>query len=833
MLYRNENLNEISFPLGGIGTGSIGLGGNGHLVDWEIFNRPNKGSLNGYTHFAVKAEFPDGKSVVKVLQGDVLNELSGRYQKECGNGFGNGIHQTTMAGFPHFKNVVFNGEFPIAELTFTDDTFPGEVILTAFNPFIPLDSYNSSLPAAFFDIKIKNYDKKVKYSILFSVLNPFPQTKNTKVGNAIFMENIKDDKDSVNYGDLTITIDKDFDLIVQQNWYRGSWGENITAFWRELTDGSMKDRIYDGPGNRRDHCTLGHFFTLSENEIGGCKFVLSWNIPNNYNYWSPKEEDKSWKNYYATQFESSLETAKYSISHFDELYSKTDKFRKSLFNSSLDDAVKDAISATISVLKSPTVLRLEDGTFYGWEGTFEQMGSCEGTCTHVWSYTYALCFLFPDLERSIRECEFKYDVRPTGMMQIRTLLPLGRTHGDEPYLFCLDGHMATIFKVYRDLKISGNVDWLKANWQTVKTLLEFAWSKDNPHEWDLDCDGVLEGRQHHTLDKELFGPSAWLEGMYLLALRAGAEMAQILGDTEAYNKYTELFEKGYKYTKENLFNGKYFFHKIDLTKKEYTEHFNCPEYWSEEKGQLILQIGEGSGIDQMLAQFHSNLCGLGDIFDKEQRKTALLSMYDNNFKKNMRDVPNMWRVYALNDEAGAIICDYPEGANKPIIPITYCEECMTGFEYAYAGLLISEGFVEEGLNVVRAIRNRYDGKKRNPWNELECGSNYARAMASFALIPIFSGFEFDMTKGHIGFKPIADGDFKCIWSLESAWGDYIREASTHKLILNSGELKLNSLRLKNLSKVTSVMADGKKIEFTQNGDTLLFDVCFANELSIK
>lgn len=39
-------------------------------------------------------------------------------------------------------------------------------------------------------------------------------------------------------------------------------------------------------------------------------------------------------------------------------------------------AVLDAVSATLSVLKSPTVLRLEDGTFYGWEGVSEQAGSC-------------------------------------------------------------------------------------------------------------------------------------------------------------------------------------------------------------------------------------------------------------------------------------------------------------------------------------------------------------------------------------------------------------------------------------------------------------------------
>ena len=150
MVYSGQFSKEISFPLGGIGTGSIGLGGDGRLIDWEIFNRPSKGSINGYSHFAIRAIRGD-KIIAKILNGDIAKEYVGQYRKSnqfTGYGFGPCFEK--MCGFPHFRKVEFNGEFPIASIDFEDCKFPANVTMTAFNPFIPCDAANSSLPAAFF-----------------------------------------------------------------------------------------------------------------------------------------------------------------------------------------------------------------------------------------------------------------------------------------------------------------------------------------------------------------------------------------------------------------------------------------------------------------------------------------------------------------------------------------------------------------------------------------------------------------------------------------------------------------------------------------------------------
>lgn len=154
--------------------------------------------------------------------------------------------------------------------------------------------------------------------------------------------------------------------------------------------------------------------------------------------------------------------------------------------------------------------------------------SCPGTCTHVWNYAYAMPFLFPELERGLRENDYRYNERPDGGMVFRTTIPFGTGRG----------RLQTLRRraVRRDNEGLPRMEavWrhrvARGIWGDVKRSLEFAWSPENADRWDADRDGVLEGRQHHTLDMELFGPSSWLEGFYLGALKAASEMAQALGD---------------------------------------------------------------------------------------------------------------------------------------------------------------------------------------------------------------------------------------------------------------------------------------------------------------
>jgi hypothetical protein len=163
---------------------------------------------------------------------------------------------------------------------------------------------------------------------------------------------------------------------------------------------------------------------------------------------------------------------------------------------------------------------------------------------------------------------------------------------------------------------------------------------------------------------------------------------------------------------------------------------------------------------------------------------------------------------------------WPDIERKPKIPVPYSEECMTGFEYAVADNMLQCGMEDKALEIVRAIRERYDGKKRNPWAEIECGASYARAMASYSFLLTYSGFIFDMPKKRIGFKPIRNG--KYFWSVDGAWGTANCSDKCCEFTVLYGEIELKSF-VTALSSVSSVLINGNDVNFEKDGEAVIIN----------
>lgn len=807
MIYTENRTREISFPLGGIGSGSVGLAGNGRLCDWEIFNRSNKNSFLGYTHFCIRT----GTSF-RLLQGDCFEPYTGTYRSGDGTdrfsrGFGWGVEGELLPGLPHFRDVIFDGRFPTAELRFSDDTFPIRADLTAWSPFIPGCDRISSLPCAVLEYTFTNTTGEPLEATAVGVLaNPWQDAGHF---NQVIREDdhttLKLSGGTENELSLTLLAAAD-DVSSQEYWYRGGWQDHLEMYLNDLQKGGrFTPRTYPvaPERTRQDHGLLAEHFTLPAGGSRRVTFLLTWHIPERSNTWNHSAKEYAeqqnipltWRNYYATQWKDSGASANELRERIGELRAGTMRFRDSLFASTLPDAVLDGASACLSILRSPTCLRLEDGTFYGWEGVGTTWGSCEGSCIHVWNYAQAAAFLFPGLERSMQESHLKYSVDPSGGAHFRLFLPLGIRADENWFRPCADGQFGMIMRCYRDWKLSGDRAWLETWYPTLKKMMCYTWSEENRDLWDPAQSGVLTGRQHHTLDMQLFGPNAWLTGFYLGALLAMSKMADELADTTFADLCREIFRRGKETAEKELYNGSYYIQKIDLTDKSLLTPWDdaIQTYWNEEAGEIKYQIAEGCAIDALLGQLYANFYGIGDVFDPDRVQSALSATFRYNVIRNVRNSINPWRTYAVNDEGGSCICTWRDG-KKPAIPIPYNTEMMNGFEWAFATHLLLTGRNEEAAEVAALIRDRYDGRRRNPWNEFECGSNYARSMAAFGMIPSSVRFRFDMTPSqrYLGFTlPEGQKDFCCFWSIGRAWG----RITQGTLYVDHGTLALDHLEI--------------------------------------
>ena len=788
--FRGEALREIAFPLGGIGTGTVSLGGRGDLRDWEIFNRPNKGGLLPFTFAALRLKGGGlSRPVIRALERRPLPPFSGP----------SGVPRETALGLPRFREAVFTGAYPFAHIRFQDARLPVEVSLEAFNPMVPLDTDASGLPVALLTYRFTSRAASpLEAAVAFSIMNPvgydgvthlrgrraaffganLNEFRNEKDLRGLFLSSQKYPPDSVRHGSLALLTTVP-DVSCRLEWEHGGWWDEFQKWWDEfLARGRFTNApSKPSPEGLTEYATLAAHLNLAPGETKEVLFVLAWRFPNGENYWTAEKERAGapLRNYYGTRWPSAFEPAAYAIRNLDSLRRRSERYRDLLHGSTLPAPVIDAVSSQASILRTNTLMVMEGKLALAFEGCNDNAGCCPMNCTHVYNYEQTLAHLYPDLERSMRDTDFLVNLRPDGSMSFRTPVPL-RPGGNRNQP-AADGQMGCVLKVYREWRLSGDDAWLRKLWPHLKRALEYAWTQ-----WDADRDGVMEGEQHNTYDIEFYGPNSMVGTLYLGALAAAARMARHLGDDSAAT-YEELFKKGSARLDELLFNGEYYVQKVDERQ--------------EKAGRY--QYGEGCLSDQLLGQWFAEVVDLGKLLPPDHLRAALRSIFRYNYRQEFGDFPNTQRLYALNDEKGLLVCSWPHD-KRPALPLVYSDEVWTGIEYQVAAHLFYEDLIKEGLAIVSAVRDRYDGARRNPWNEIECGHHYARAMSSWSLLTALSGFSYSAPDRELRFRPrVQRGDFRCLFSCGTAWGGYSQTLAKEKLdvelSVEGGALELVTLRM--------------------------------------
>ncbi len=590
------------------------------------------------------------------------------------------------------------------------------------------------------------------------------------------------------WGNICLGIVKSPDKVITTAQWRDFYN-----FWRKFsTDGYLPESESETSADRffTWNASLGYKFTLNTREKDSVTFILGWYFPNRMRqsqyYWKlrPLKYDFRLGNYYNNLFNNALEVVKYGIAKYDYLYSTTQKFHRSFYSSSLPPIILEAIGANIASIHSPIYIFLEDGTVGGFEGTD---GCCPLNCTHVYNYAQALPFLFPQLEQRIRFQELTIQVdKSEWYIPHRFIVPATEPQFKNeiggPYHHALDGELGTLLKLYREYRISGDKKNIEPLIQPAVKVLRHILRYHDP-----EGEGIIRGEQPNTYDIHTYGSNTFIGTLYLAMLKAMENLLIEFNypDTNLKEECRRRFNTGREKYIEKCWNGEYFINLYDApnVEQEVYNQMNC--------------YGAGCHSDQLLGQWWAHILDLGYLFPKDYVEKTIESIYKYNWRTNFYGHIQSPRRFAEDDEPGLIVCTWPKGG-RPDSPILYCDEIWTGMEYEVAGLMISEGKWDKALEIVTGARSRYTGSRRNPFSEIECGGHYARAMSSYAMLILASGFQYDNRILKITPRT-PSGEGKFFFSTGKGWGIFSLEKQKNNLRLkinvDFGELDLDKILL--------------------------------------
>jgi uncharacterized protein (DUF608 family) len=671
----------------------------------------------------------------------------------------------------------------------TDPLFPAVVCVEAFNPLCPGDADASGLPLAVLRVVIESLvDVPLDLDVLLSAegwsgppgrgqrLSSRP-IATPKVGPGVlgylFGDGAADPADEV-FGTFAAAVVAD-DAWLGPTWTLGKWDQGLLQMWRSFCS-TGRPAVMDGPVDEKDPAvtslagTMGVRRRLDPFGSTEVLLVLGWHFPNRKAWeWdgagpAGRSSADTVGNHYTVGSLDAWDVVSTQVHRLPQLEAVSRRFASAFWESDLSPAVKEAALFNLSTLRSQTVFRTEDGYPLAWEGCFDSAGSCLGSCTHVWNYDLATPFLFAGLARQMRELELGCATGDDGAMSFRIMLPLERAR--ELPTVAADGQFGCVVKLFREWRLSGDDAWLARLWPACRSTIEFAWVDGG---WDADRDGVAEGAQHTTMDVEYFGPNPLVQGWYLAALEASAAMAAAMGDDDFATVCRDLRERGARATEALLFNGSYYQQRVVppgdfvglLSKSRLpgvgAERADAPEY----------QIGDGCLIDQVVGDTYARIAGLSGSLDRDHVRSALSSIHHFNYVHDFAEWTNSMRTYAVAGERGHVVLSYPRGL--PDSPMPYWSEVWTGLEYAYALACSQEMRPELAVDVVSAVRERFTGGQRNPFDEAECGHHYARALASWGVFVALTGFSYDGRSETMEFSA-ATRPTQWFWSNGDAWG---------------------------------------------------------------
>ncbi|MFT3887561.1 MAG: GH116 family glycosyl hydrolase [Arachnia sp.] len=799
MSWRPDEHPAVAMPLGGVGTGSLALGSDGGWRQVQLMNvGTHHGDLPG-TFLALRTQqlepIHHSTTILQALRDDpgalgrpatpmVNDDLVPAWQRELVERFGG-------------TRTEMDGTYPVAEVRHTTGG-PVEVTIRATSPMVPGDLDASGMPVVLVEATLTNRTDVIAWTWLaFSAhnavgLDPHLNPRGVRApgygGNTnrlrragrradLVMENPSVAPSSPWSGQMVLSAEAERvvafpcyeqpDELIDFLRALAPWGDQTSpaaAPWVQAGQASAPSpRFGPSPQGSTWLGALVAHEVLEPHQSRTVRFALAWHFPNrevDFVQYGPDRPEhgptRFWVgNHYATRYADALAVADDALGGWDRHWAETTAWTDALDALPLPRTWRTHLATQPVPLRTPTTFRTHDGACYGHEGVLGEStlmwsgnvgGACPLSCTHVWNYASAASAIFPAWERSMRETEFGVMQAPSGALPHRVHLPTYlRQHGDGPVGApdepALDGMCGAVLKTYRELRRGAvDLDWLRERWPRVVALMDHIAGC-----WDPDNTGLLHGIQPTTHDICLNGANTFTGTFWLAALRAAEELARLLGDHSRADAWRGRFETSSRALDEACFHGGWYIQVPDPS---------LPEKF---------QWGAGCLSDQLIGQWWAHQLDLGYLLPAEHVREALANVVRHNLLDDAGT--DRQRPYATAGERGLVVCTWPRGG-RPAEPTPYCDEVWTGAEYEVAAHLAYEGMAAESAAVAEAIWARHDGRRRNPFNEVECGDHYARAMAGWSLLEATLGLRWNQLDQSL--RVGGDGTFPLITG--RGWG---------------------------------------------------------------
>jgi uncharacterized protein (DUF608 family) len=842
-------------PLGGLGTGFVEIRADGCFYEWQIFNAgpwaqnvrsttapPDPGPQ--YLRFLLharraSAEVPEVRRLY--LRSDETNDY-------------------VLPFLQDVESIDYYAWFPMTGLRYNDPTLPVHVSSQVFSPFLPGNAHDSGTPGFHVVYTLENIcDEAVEVSLAGFLDNPIASalplrdltntlSQSDDVTSLFLQTGAQSDFPS-GIGNMCLSVTggehtyisgtfQEYAIPGSCRWKTSRVNDMVLSVFQEflangrlpntqrqtdpciglptdaeidaLSDSDLRQRIKElssdallarvfrdaraaNPDHGEDACrdllkevrdnlvgrdgtpslswgtgALASSVKLSPRQKVEIRFTLSWFFPHHLT-----ADGHEMGHMYSNWYRDAAHVNHFLCKEYDKHRLATETFAQTLLDTSCGNAMAFAWSSQLSTLRTNTWWT-RDGDYAIWEG----LGCCGLSTTDVdYQGSFSIIALFPELKLS----QMKHTVaHQNALGQVPHCFPGNLDHVDNGFKR-VDMNPQFVMMVCRDYLWTGDQEYLAFMWPHVVRAMAFTESLDTNADGLPDRDTGLQ-----TYDAwGMRGTPSYISSLWIGALRAAVRIATDCDKLDDAKRWTDLLDKASASYDRLLFNGEFYSLWVDGTTRD----------------ELCM-------TDQISGEWFSHLIGLPVTISEKNLHQSIDSVFKHNFS------PEFGLHNATAPRGGMGLLALTNGQAAGV---------WSGIEFAFASLLIDHGRYADGVKIVEAIHRRYQ-RAGQPWNQVECGGHYSRAMSSWATMLAITGFKPDLPKKTVVISPGAPGDFRAPWVTASGFGTINRTGQTISIHCAYGKLDLKTLELRSTARVARLGSHtlDSKVTTSKDGITLEF-----------